>query len=190
MQKVFYSLLLFMIVSSQSSFAKGSEVLMDSCNKGNKESCYNYLDSNITHTIVNGTILLNQACTMKHTSACVVLGYLFYDGKKVAKDYKQADHYFWEACILKDAGGCQGLADIYDNGNGFEKNATKALMYHELACNYGSPHDCYVVGKSYEAENVCSALSFYAKSCSSILSEGCEEYERLREHKECFQAIE
>ena len=196
MKNIFYSVMLLVFISTESSFATSNEKLMSSCNNDDKVSCYTlglrHLESTDTDKYVKGTILLNHACNMNYSSACVVLAWVFYDGKKVMKDYHQADHYFWTACKLKDAGGCQGLADMHDNGHGVEKDNKKALMYHKLSCEYGSPNNCYMAGQKYEKSNakekdICGAVYYYYKSCTSAIPQGCEELERLKVHKECFE---
>lgn len=198
MKNIFYNIILLVLFSTISSFAKSNDKkLMDSCNNGAKKSCYElglkYFDDTATDKIVKGTMLLNQACNMKYSPACVVLGYFFYDGKRIAEDYKQASHYFWEAHTLKDAGGCLGLADMYEKGKGVKKDPYNAYVYQDAACRNGAPYSCYEVGQAYEKGNViekdtCMALKYYEIGCALKISSACEDYERLKVHKECIQA--
>jgi TPR repeat protein len=198
MKNIFYSVMLLTFLGNVSSFAKSNDnELMSSCNNEDKKSCYElglkYFNDEETDKIVKGTMLLNQACILKFSPACVVLGYLFYNEKKIAKDYSQAYNYFLEACAMKDGGGCHALANMYELGNGVEEDRKKALIYRSAACETGSPYDCYLAGKGYQKgdvleKNICNALYYYYKSCFSIYAEGCEEYEKLKEHTECYES--
>ncbi|WRA72668.1 SEL1-like repeat protein [Helicobacter pylori] len=59
-----------------------------------------------------------------------------------AKDYIQAKKYFKKACDLKYGGGCGALGVLYYNGQGVEKNLTKAAQYISKACKLGDQKAC------------------------------------------------
>ncbi|PUD40473.1 hypothetical protein C2R81_02710, partial [Helicobacter pylori] len=50
-----------------------------------------------------------------------------------AKDYIKAEKYFEKACGLNNGGGCGALAVLYINGQGVEKNLTKAAQFYSKA---------------------------------------------------------
>ncbi|WP_187852871.1 SEL1-like repeat protein [Helicobacter pylori] len=62
-----------------------------------------------------------------------------------AKDYIQAKKYFEKACGLNNGGGCGALGDLYYNGEGVEKNLTKAAQYISKACKLGDQEACEVL---------------------------------------------
>ncbi|MGL2633115.1 tetratricopeptide repeat protein [Helicobacter pylori] len=59
-----------------------------------------------------------------------------------AKDFIQAKKYFEKACNLNYGGGCGALAVFYINGQGVEKNLTKADQYISKACKLGDQEAC------------------------------------------------
>ncbi len=68
------------------------------------------------------------------------LGMLSYD----KQDFSKARKYFEKACDLK-YGGCGALAVLYINGQGVEKNLTKADQYISKACKLGDQEACEVL---------------------------------------------
>lgn len=188
-QTLFRSILLVWLVSVNSFAQKNENQLITSCNQGDSQSCYTlgltYYQSNDTDKIVKGTILLNQACHLEFSPACVLLGWMHLKGEKIEVGYDQAYQYFKRACELKDGGGCDPIANIYST------NLKEKITYQELACKYGSPASCYELGNTYEKgsyveRDICKALEFYNTGCSYSLDAGCcKEHERLKEHSEC-----
>ncbi|WP_390121298.1 tetratricopeptide repeat protein, partial [Helicobacter pylori] len=59
-----------------------------------------------------------------------------------AKDYIQAKKYFEKACDLNISRGCGALGVLYYNGQGVEKNLTKAAQYISKACKLGDQKAC------------------------------------------------
>uniref|UniRef100_UPI0002B95E6E tetratricopeptide repeat protein n=1 Tax=Helicobacter pylori TaxID=210 RepID=UPI0002B95E6E len=59
-----------------------------------------------------------------------------------AKDYIQAKKYFEKACGLNNGSGCNNLGVLYINGQGVEKNLTKADQYISKACKLGDQEAC------------------------------------------------
>ncbi|ANH42179.1 beta-lactamase [Helicobacter pylori] len=66
------------------------------------------------------------------------LGMLSYD----KQDFSKARKYFEKACDLNNGGGCGALGDLYDNGEGVEKNLIKATQFYSKACKLGDQEAC------------------------------------------------
>ncbi|GAA8838551.1 hypothetical protein HpRN165_02390 [Helicobacter pylori] len=62
-----------------------------------------------------------------------------------AKDYIQAKKYFEKACGLNNGGGCGALGVLYEDGQGVEKNLTKAAYFYSKACKLGNQKACEVL---------------------------------------------
>lgn len=68
----------------------------------------------------------------------VDLGMLSYD----KQDFSKAKKYFEKACDLKYGRGCNNLGVLYRDGQGVEKNLTKAAQYVSKACKLGDQEAC------------------------------------------------
>ncbi|GAA6870696.1 hypothetical protein HpHNI57_03480 [Helicobacter pylori] len=58
------------------------------------------------------------------------------------QDFSKARKYFEKACDLKDGLGCAALGDLYYDGEGVEKNLTKAAYFYSKACKLGYKKAC------------------------------------------------
>ncbi|WQS14992.1 sel1 repeat family protein [Helicobacter pylori] len=66
------------------------------------------------------------------------LGMLSYD----KQDFSKTKEYFEKACGLNNGRGCNGLGILYRDGQGAEKNLTKASQYVSKACKLGFQEAC------------------------------------------------
>ncbi|WRC37758.1 SEL1-like repeat protein [Helicobacter pylori] len=66
------------------------------------------------------------------------LGMLSYD----KQDFSKARKYFERACGLNNGRGCNNLGVLYRDGQGAEKNLTKADQYISKACKLGDQEAC------------------------------------------------
>lgn len=66
------------------------------------------------------------------------MGMLSYD----KQDFSKAKKYFEKACDLKYGRGCNNLGVLYRDGQGVEKNLTKADQYISKACKLGDQEAC------------------------------------------------
>ncbi len=71
----------------------------------------------------------------------VDLGMLSYD----KQDFSKARKYFERACGLNNGSGCNNLGDLYQNGEGIEKNLTKAAYFYSKACKLGFQKTCEIL---------------------------------------------
>ncbi|WQV82182.1 sel1 repeat family protein [Helicobacter pylori] len=68
----------------------------------------------------------------------VDLGMLSYD----KQDFSKARKYFERACGLNNGRGCNNLGVLYRDGQGIEKNLTKAAYFYSKACKLGDQEAC------------------------------------------------
>ncbi|GAA8817789.1 hypothetical protein VN1328_01180 [Helicobacter pylori] len=68
----------------------------------------------------------------------VLLGIKSYE----KQDFSKAKGYFEKACDLNNGGGCNGLGDLYYDGEGVEKNLIKAAQFYSKACKLGDRKAC------------------------------------------------
>ncbi len=66
------------------------------------------------------------------------LGMLSYD----KQDFSKARKYFERACELNNGGGCGALGVLYRDGQGVEKDLTKATYFYSKACKLGYKKAC------------------------------------------------
>ncbi|WRC66266.1 SEL1-like repeat protein [Helicobacter pylori] len=58
------------------------------------------------------------------------------------QDFSKARKYFEKAYDLNNGGGCNGLGVLYRDGQGTEKNLTKATYFYSKACKLGEQLAC------------------------------------------------
>ncbi|GAA8842706.1 hypothetical protein HpRN169_01200 [Helicobacter pylori] len=68
----------------------------------------------------------------------VLLGIKSYE----KQDFSKAKGYFEKACGLNNGRGCNGLGVLYQNGQGVEKNLTKAAYLYSRACELKDGWGC------------------------------------------------
>ncbi|GAA7467795.1 hypothetical protein ID1074_03930 [Helicobacter pylori] len=105
----------------------------------------------------------------------VGLGVLSYD----KQDFSKARKYFERACGLNNGRGCNNLGDLYQNGEGIEKNLTKAAQFYSKACALKEGLGCFNLGALYYngkgvEKDLTKAAYFYSKACKLGSQEACE----------------
>jgi len=110
------------------------------------------------------------ACDRGWTISCSQLGGLYKHGIGHPQDASKALFYYAKACDDNNAaGGCYYLMEMYKNGDGVEKNITKANQLNIKICEF-SGKLCGEAAKLYEYgidvdKNAQKALEFYKKGC-------------------------
>ncbi|GAA7370258.1 hypothetical protein MM0343_02420 [Helicobacter pylori] len=61
------------------------------------------------------------------------------------QDFSKAKGYFEKVCDLNNGGGCGNLGVLYQNGQGVEKDLTKAAQFYSKACKLGSQKACEIL---------------------------------------------
>ena len=77
------------------------------------------------------------------------LGFIYYYGVCVEKDYKKSKEYFERAAKENDVEAINFLGVIYYNGQGVEKNYVKAREYFEKCANENDILAIYYLGRIY-----------------------------------------
>ncbi|WRA82615.1 sel1 repeat family protein [Helicobacter pylori] len=96
-----------------------------------------------------------------------------------AKDYIQAKKYFEKACGLNNGGGCGALGMLYENGQGVEKNLTKAAQLYTKACELKEGSGCVALGGLYYhgqgvEKDLTKAAQYIFKACKLGDQKACE----------------
>ncbi|GAA7781534.1 hypothetical protein JP0175_03880 [Helicobacter pylori] len=109
------------------------------------------------------------------------LGMLSYD----KQDFSKAKEYFEKACELNNGWGCNNLGDLYQNGEGVEKNSKKATYFYSKACELNNGDGCGALGGlCYNGDGVKQdfkkAVALFEKACKLGYKKACEMLKLLR----------
>ncbi len=80
---------------------------------------------------------------------------------------------------MNNGSGCNNLGDLYQNGEGIEKNLTKAAYLYSKACDLKEGLGCFNLGALYYngkgvEKDLTKAAYFYSKACKLGSQEACE----------------
>lgn len=76
------------------------------------------------------------------------LGLMYTDGGKgITQNYKQAVYWYTQAAEQGYANAQYNLGVMYANGQGVQRNVSKAKQYYRLACDNGLNIDCQTYAK-------------------------------------------
>ncbi|GAA8953161.1 hypothetical protein HpEKB34_02410 [Helicobacter pylori] len=109
------------------------------------------------------------------------LGMLSYD----KQDFSKVKEYFEKACELNNGGGCNGLGVLYKDGQGVEKNLTKAAYFYSKACELNNGDGCGALGALYYngdgvKQDSKKAVALFEKACKLGYKKACEMLKELR----------
>jgi len=150
-------------------FALGAselETLEKECNDGNMESCLRaalqYEDN--TKTLK----LLEKTCDGGYEPSCLVMSI-----RMMQENPKKGIEYHEKRCDAGDATYCGLLGSMYSDGDGVEKDISKAIIYHDKACNLGqklSALSCSMLAEMYRKGdgvkiNLMKAAVYDKKGC-------------------------
>jgi len=157
------------------------------CDMNNSWGCSNlaWFYSNGKYVAKDKAIALKyyeKSCKLGNKESCeklVIYGYEIY--KK--NDYPKAAFLFDLACKNGAIYGCRNLGVLYLNGEGVEKNLTKAKELFLYGCNNKIPNACLDVGLFYVNypvyKNVELAKKYFKKACKLGMEKGCKNYKLL-----------
>ena len=116
-----------------------------------------------------GVKYCEKAAQQNDPEAIAVLGYYYFDGKVVKRDYKKAIESFDRACQNGSESAPYMLGYCYREGLGVEKNAQKGFESFKLAYERGSLPGSYACGECYEkgqgtSVDYTAALACYVKA--------------------------
>ncbi|GHR25053.1 tetratricopeptide repeat protein [Helicobacter pylori] len=98
------------------------------------------------------------------------LGMLSYD----KQDFSKAKEYFEKACELNNGWGCNNLGDLYQNGEGVEKDLIKVAYFYTKACDLKDGLGCFNLGTLYLEKDSKKATTLFEKACDLNNSWGCD----------------
>ena len=152
------------------------------CNKNYAKAClglaslYSVGIENIKHNPSKAFKLYLKACNNGNSEACSSVGYAYYWGKGVKKDYSNAKSFYEKACGNQDAYACFSLGVIYRDTKWGNQNYEKARYYISKSCELGDCMGCNHLARMYEIgqgvkKNNEKAEELYANSFECIDAE-------------------
>ncbi|MBK7579552.1 MAG: sel1 repeat family protein [Myxococcales bacterium] len=129
-----------------------------------------------------GNLKIKKGCEENSGYACVQLGKILAGGmygqpRDAVKAYENYD----KACNLFEGEGCFLIGQLYRNGEGVQRDDTRAHSYFERGCRTGNPRACYHVaadlytGKGVSKRDNAKAMSHYEHSCAGGWADSCNE---------------
>ena len=156
-------------------YQKAKTLLKEPCYRGDDEAC-NVLskikNSNISNNNSSSKLeTFKKACSSGDAKSCQHLGYMYYSGTGVKKNYKKTAIYYQKAC---DGGliiPCAALGTMEYGGIGVKKNYKKAAKLFNKSCNGGVKTSCsFLANLYYDGRGVRKsykkAFELYKKACS------------------------
>lgn len=86
--------------------------------------------------------LLLKACESKDASGCYNLGFIYYQGVGVERDYQKAFNLYKKACESKSVKGCYNLGFMHYKGVGVKQDRSRAREIYAKACDLGMKIGC------------------------------------------------
>ncbi len=119
-----------------------------------------------------------KGCQSGYAAHCFLLGSLYYDGKMIEKDLKQAVLLYRQVCDGGYSLGCTWLGYFYEKGQGVSKDLQRAVALYRKSCEKGEGEGCLFLGSIYErgeevTKNLTKAVALYRRSCDAGEAQGC-----------------
>jgi hypothetical protein len=117
----------------------------------------------------------DSECVMGNAESCRKLGLDY----KIIGNFSKSFEFYEKACQGNDAQGCEGLASIYEEGIGIQKDYSKALIYYKKACEKNLAIGCVEAGDIYKngkglQQDINQARFFYEKACQLNKLDTCK----------------
>jgi len=129
---------------------------------------------------VRATSFSLKACDGGVAYACGNLAFMYTES-----DEAKAANLLSKACAgtslgFNEVNGpyCNLLGTFYETGRGVDKDFSKAVSYHRIACNKFGAYGCTDLGLSYQMgrgvkRDIFQAVQFFRKACDGGRPEGC-----------------
>lgn len=119
-----------------------------------------------------GVRYCEKAAQQDEPEAVAALGYYYFDGKVIPRDYQKAVKSFEHACEKGSESAAYMLGHCYREGFGVETNAVKAFEYFKLADERRSLPGAFALGNAYEkglgvGVDYTEALGAYARASAA-----------------------
>jgi TPR repeat protein len=114
--------------------------------------------------------LLSRACELGSGTGCEHLGFVYANGKGVARDERRATKDYLRSCDLGDARGCYNAGLMSDEGRGTPRDHARAAVFYEESCSLGSTTGCTNLGFLYEngrgvGRDLARSAALYQRGC-------------------------
>lgn len=119
-----------------------------------------------------------KKCKDNNADSCFNLGYNYYSGNKIERDYKKSREYYEKACNLNHLQSCKTMADFYEKGYIVGKNLDLSNDFNKKACELNDVISCKKVGLYYYKDTSTDstkqlALSYFDKACELDEIDSC-----------------
>ncbi|MBN2815354.1 MAG: SEL1-like repeat protein [Campylobacterales bacterium] len=108
--------------------------------------------------------IMMQLAHKNNLYAQKLVGYSYLKGEGVAKDYKEARHWFERADAQGDAYACGIIGWMYETGNGANKNFSKALEYFKKGATRNDDYSKKSIARVEEKINEETKTNLYNQS--------------------------
>jgi len=173
---------------SETYFARGFELNVTACDKGDMDACGRlgsifYGGYGVEKSIPKALELFKKTCDSSVAQSCNRLGGHFL--KKSYRDLQQSKLYFTKArqlfhveCSSENQASCNELSHLLERGFGGPVDTVGSFEAAKRACVIGRPRDCYRFGHSHARgigteQNVMKAAKIFHKICLDGEPSGC-----------------
>jgi TPR repeat protein len=117
-----------------------------------------------------------RRCAQGHLDDCVTAARNLEQHGDVGEGYAVELYRF--ACEEGHAPGCRGLAQLYDEGRGVERDSRRAMTLWEDACAQGDAPSCTILAHLFSKQGITDArvLTLLAMGCHRGDASACSEY--------------
>jgi TPR repeat protein len=117
-----------------------------------------------------------RRCAQGHLDDCVTAARSLETAGDVGEGYAVELYRF--ACEEGHAPGCRGLAQLYNEGRGVERDARRAMALWEDACAQGDAPACTILARVFAKQDAgdTRVLTLFAMACHRGDPDACSEY--------------
>lgn len=139
-----------------------------------------YIEGNgVLKDEAKGMQFIERSADSGFNKALYFIGYNYYKGKyQYPVDYLTAFNYFDRGVRQADPACCLAMYDMYANGNGVQKDKSKAVKYLSYSAMYGNMYSNYrmglinLLGEEVE-KNIDAAYRYFTVAADGDVAEAC-----------------
>jgi|SRR5579871_1099821 len=148
-------------------------------------TAYYSFDGGRARDAADALALFNKACARNDAAGCRQVGWMYYEGLAVAKDWTRARELFRRACDAGDGGGCDLLGDSLEDRHDAHALSMEAFALYQRACagktdGLGCISGCSSLGNIYfwgrvgVARDHARAAAYLDKACRAGCGSDCD----------------
>ena len=186
-------------IGTEVDYNKAAELFQKAAELGSDDAAVNlafiYLSSKQRAFVEPAIALFEQAAKAGNNTAKFMLGYAYYKGVGVEKDYYEAVKYIREAANADFDEAQYVFATIYVNGEGIAQNYGSAVKYYRLAIGQGNVEammdlaEILADGKMYP-QNLVQAHILYNIASVYGVKQAAENRDKIEEKLQLEQLLE